>query len=64
MAAIVAERIGIVRHDWSLADVQALFALPFGARIYPAPRVRREHFDPDRVQGSTLLSIKTGACPA
>ncbi|HEV2331806.1 MAG TPA: biotin synthase BioB [Gammaproteobacteria bacterium] len=52
-----------VRHDWTLAEVQALFALPFNDLLFRAQGVHRRHFDPNAVQISTLLSIKTGACP-
>lgn len=52
-----------IRHDWSLPDVQALFALPFMDLILRAQRVHRAHHEPNTVQMSTLLSIKTGACP-
>jgi biotin synthase len=51
------------RLDWTLAEVEALFELPFNDLLYTAQRVHREHFDPNSVQVSTLLSIKTGACP-
>jgi biotin synthase len=51
------------RHDWSRAEVQALFALPFNDLLFRAQTVHRQHFDPNEVQVSTLLSIKTGACP-
>jgi len=50
------------RHDWSLDEIRALFALPFNDLLYSAQTVHRAHFDPNRVQVSTLLSIKTGAC--
>lgn len=46
----------------SLADVQALFELPFNDLIYRAQTVHRQHFDANAVQLSTLLSIKTGGC--
>ncbi|HEY0767287.1 MAG TPA: biotin synthase BioB [Steroidobacteraceae bacterium] len=52
-----------IRHDWSLAEVQALFGLPFIDLILRAQRVHRAHHEPNTVQMSTLLSIKTGACP-
>src|SRR5467141_2045584 len=55
--------LGSVRHDWSLPEVEALFALPFMDLVYQAQRVHREHHVPNTVQMSTLLSIKTGACP-
>src|SRR5947208_17004359 len=41
----------------------ALYALPFNDLLFRAHTVHREHFDPNRVQRSTLLSIKTGGCP-
>ena len=47
---------------WSVADVEALFKLPFADLIFRAQQVHREHFDPNAVQLSTLLSIKTGGC--
>lgn len=52
-----------IRHDWTLAEVESLFALPFNDLVYRAHAVHRRHFDPNAVQVSTLLSIKTGACP-
>ena len=54
---------GDIRSDWTLAEVQALHALPFADLLYRAQSVHRRHFDPNAVQVSTLLSIKTGACP-
>src|SRR5579862_503991 len=52
-----------IRHDWTGAEVRALFALPFIDLILRAQAVHRAHHEPNRVQMSTLLSIKTGACP-
>lgn len=52
-----------LRHDWTRAEVEALFALPFNDLLFQAQGVHRRHFDPNTVQLSTLLSIKTGACP-
>jgi len=52
-----------LRHDWSRAEVQALFDLPFNDLLYKAQCTHRENFDPNAVQVSTLLSIKTGGCP-
>jgi len=52
-----------IRHDWSLDDVRALYALPFMDLIVHAQRVHRAYHRPNTVQMSTLLSIKTGACP-
>ena len=57
------DRLGAVRNDWSLAETQALFDLPFNDLLFHAQRVHRQHFDPNRVQVSTLLSVKTGGCP-
>jgi biotin synthase len=54
---------GLIRNDWSRAEVRALFALPFPELMFEAARVHRMHFDPSEVQISTLLSIKTGGCP-
>jgi biotin synthase len=51
------------RHDWTRAEIGALFALPFTELIFRAAQVHRENFDPTEVQISTLLSIKTGGCP-
>lgn len=52
-----------VRHDWRVPEVVALFELPFLDLLYRAQEVHRAHFDPQLVQLSTLLSIKTGGCP-
>jgi len=52
-----------LRHDWRLDEVLTLYSLPFNDLIFRAQTVHRVHFDPNRVQLSTLLNIKTGACP-
>ncbi len=52
-----------VRHNWNKAEVQALFDLPFNDLMFQAQTVHRQHFNPNEVQVSTLLSIKTGSCP-
>jgi biotin synthase len=52
-----------IRHDWSRAEVAALFAQPFLDLLLAAQRVHRGCHEPNTVQMSTLLSIKTGACP-
>ena len=57
------DRLGAVRSDWTLDEARALYALPFNDLLFHAQRVHRQNFDPNRVQVSTLLSIKTGACP-
>jgi len=48
---------------WTVAEIEALFALPFADLLHLAQSVHREQFDPNAVQLSTLLSIKTGGCP-
>ena len=52
-----------VRHDWRAQEVADLFALPFMDLLFQAQQVHRRYFEPNQVQVSTLLSIKTGACP-
>ena len=59
----VAFQGGEIRHDWTREEVEALFALPFNDLLFRAQTVHRQYFDPNQVQVSTLLSIKTGACP-
>jgi biotin synthase len=51
------------RHDWTRAELRALFDLPLAELVFRAQSVHRENFDPAAVQISTLLSIKTGGCP-
>jgi biotin synthase len=51
------------RTDWRIEDVRALFDLPLFELLYRAHGVHREHFPGHQVQVSTLLSVKTGACP-
>jgi biotin synthase len=66
MNAVISEPISHfdgLRHDWTLAEVEALFELPFMDLVYRAQTVHRQHHAPNRVQMSTLLSIKTGGCP-
>lgn len=53
---------GEVRHDWSDDQALALFALPFADLMFRAQGVHRANFDPNRIQLSALLSIKTGGC--
>ncbi|WP_339710294.1 biotin synthase BioB [uncultured Sphingosinicella sp.] len=52
-----------IRTDWTRDEVAALFDLPFADLMFEAQTVHRAHFDPNAVQLSTLLSIKTGGCP-
>ena len=51
-----------LRHDWSLEEIQALLDAPFNDLLFQAHSAHRVHHDPNAVQISTLLSIKTGAC--
>jgi biotin synthase len=53
----------LLRHDWRLAEVEALFDLPFMDLLFRAQQVHRGFHAANRVQMSTLLSIKTGGCP-
>ncbi len=52
-----------LRHDWTAEQVHDLFALPFNDLVFQAQQLHREYFDPNEIQLSTLLNIKTGACP-
>ncbi|OAB60638.1 biotin synthase [Leptolyngbya valderiana BDU 20041] len=52
-----------IRHDWQRPEIEALFDLPFADLLHQAQTLHRQHFDPNEVQVSTLLSIKTGRCP-
>ena len=54
---------GSLRHDWTRTEIEALFKLPFTDLIFQAQAVHRQYFNPNHVQVSTLLSIKTGGCP-
>jgi biotin synthase len=62
-AESAASRFDVVRHDWRLAEVEALFQLPFMDLMFRAQQVHRAYHAANRVQMSTLLSIKTGGCP-
>lgn len=53
---------GPLRHDWTRAEIGALYALPFADLLYRAQTVHRQNFDPNEMQMSQLLSIKTGGC--
>jgi biotin synthase len=58
-----ASQVTAVRHDWTREEVLALFSQPFNDLLFQAQVTHRQHFNPNEVQLSTLLSIKTGACP-
>ncbi len=55
--------VTILRHDWRLDEVLALFTLPFNDLIFQAQTIHRKYFKSNEVQLSTLLNIKTGNCP-
>jgi biotin synthase len=55
--------IGTVRNDWTTNEVELLWSLPFGDLLYAAQTVHRQHWTANRLQVSTLLSVKTGGCP-
>ncbi len=52
-----------LRNDWSLEEIKQFFELPFNDLLFQAHSIHREHFDPNEIQISSLLSIKTGTCP-
>ena len=51
------------RHDWTVAEAEALLNQPFNDLLFRAHQVHRANFDPNSVQLSTLLNIKSGGCP-
>ncbi|MCU7834110.1 MAG: biotin synthase BioB [gamma proteobacterium symbiont of Taylorina sp.] len=53
---------GELRHNWDISEVQALFDLPLNDLLFQAHTIHRANFDPNSIQISTLLSIKTGKC--
>ncbi len=52
-----------LRNNWKLTEIENLFDLPFNDLLYQSHSIHRDNFRPNEVQVSTLLSIKTGACP-
>ncbi len=52
-----------LRHDWQRDEIESLFALPMNDLLFQAHSIHRQVFDPNEIQISRLLSIKTGACP-
>ena len=51
-----------LRHDWSIDEIEALLNLPFNDLLFRAQTIHRKNFDPNSVQVSSLISIKTGSC--
>lgn len=62
-ASVQLEGAAPIRHDWSIDQASACLEQPFNDLLFAAQGAHRAHFDPNRIQVSTLLSIKTGACP-
>ncbi|MDO8925754.1 MAG: biotin synthase BioB [Sideroxyarcus sp.] len=60
--AEIARPAQTAQKKWSIAEIEALFKLPFSDLMFRAQQIHRENFDPNAVQLSTLLSIKTGGC--
>ena len=56
------QSISAIRHDWQREEVQALYDLPMNDLLFQAQTTHRQYFDPNAIQLSTLLNIKTGAC--
>jgi biotin synthase len=61
MAAVAG--LGSIRNDWTSEEVRSLWSLPFGDLLYCSQTVHRQHWAANRLQVSTLLSVKTGGCP-
>ena len=51
-----------LRHDWTIEEIETLFAQPFNDLIFQAQQTHRQYFTPNTVQISTLINIKTGGC--
>jgi biotin synthase len=51
-----------IRHDWTLDEIERLLDIPFNDLVFRAQAIHRQQFDPNQIQMSSLLSIKTGAC--
>lgn len=58
----MSSQTSVVRHDWTRAEAEALYTLPFNDLLFRAQSVHRENFDANAVQMSKLISIKTGGC--
>lgn len=62
MTTLAEHHTHTLRHDWRDQEIEALFSQPFAELMFAAQSVHRQHFNPNEVQVSTLLSIKTGKC--
>ncbi|WP_375407781.1 biotin synthase BioB [uncultured Methylobacterium sp.] len=63
LATLPVAEIAAIRHDWSVAEIQAIHDLPLLDLVHRAGLVHRAHNDPADIQRASLLSIKTGGCP-
>ena len=61
--SIIPGRPAVKLSAWTVSRVEALLSAPFGDLMFQAQQIHRQHFPPNEVQLSTLLSIKTGGCP-
>ena len=52
-----------IRNDWTREEAEAIYNQPLMDLLFQAQSVHREHFDPNQIQRSELISIKTGGCP-
>lgn len=57
------EQDNAIRHNWTAAEAKAIYDWPFADLLFYAHQVHRQFFSANQVQVSTLLSVKTGACP-
>ncbi len=55
--------MSVIRHDWTKQEILDIYNKPLMDLLYEAATIHREYHDPNTVQVSTLLSIKTGGCP-
>lgn len=55
-------KIGQIRHDWSLEEIRSIMDQPFNDLMFQAQSIHRQHFNPNEVQTSTLVNIKSGGC--
>lgn len=62
-ATLIKSGTSVLRHDWRKEEIETLFSLPMNDLLFEAHSLHRQFHDPNAVQISTLLSIKTGACP-
>lgn len=59
---MTADTLGQIRHDWTLEEIRGIMDQPFNDLIFQAQTVHRQHFNPNEIQTSTLINIKTGGC--